>query len=196
MNAESRFITAIDRFDAANAEDPTLETDGDAQVPAQLLYARRMTARLDAFAPESPEIVRLAARSQHICRWKIPRDSYPDGRDGYRRWRTDLGKFHAGLASGILRDVGYDQDTIDRVASLLQKKRLKADPDCQLLEDVICLVFLEHHLDDFAGQHDEPKLTGILERTWEKMSEAGREAALKLPLSEAGRTLVAKAVGR
>ena len=192
--SRERFTAAIARFDAANAEDPRREpVDGEPQ-PRELVYAQRMTAALDRFATDAPEAVRLAARCQHIRRWTIPRDRYPAGRDGYRRWRTDLGRFHAETAGEILREVGYDEATVTRVGALLRKERLKADPDVQLLEDVICLVFLRHHLADFAAQHDDEKLTDILRKTWRKMSDRGRAAALQIDLAPELRALVARAV--
>ena len=89
--------------------------------------------------------------ASHIRRWTAPRDRYPEGRDGYRRWRTDLGRFHADTAGDILREVGYDDATVGRVRALLRKERLKADPEVQLLEDVVCLVFLGHYLTPFAA---------------------------------------------
>ena len=190
-----RFAPAITRFDRANGEDPRRDPiDGEPQ-PRELIYARRMTAALERFAPGAPEAVRLAARCQHIRRWTIPRDRYPAGRDGYRGWRTDLGRFHAETAGEILRDVGYDDAAIGRVQALLRKERLKADPDVQLLEDVICLVFLQHYLADFAAQHDDEKLTDILRKTWRKMSERGRAAALEIDLAPDLRALVIRAVG-
>ena len=193
--SQDRFAAAVARFDAANAEDPRREpVDGEPQ-PRELVYAQRMTAALDRFAPDAPEAVRLAARCQHIRRWTIPRDRYPAGRDGYRRWRTDLGRFHAETAAEILREVGYDEATVVRVGALLRKERLKADPDVQLLEDVICLVFLQHYLADFAAQHDDEKLTDILRKTWRKMSDRGRAAALQIDLPDGLRALVRRAVG-
>ena len=195
MSAESdRFERAIERFDAANAEDPTRITVDGVEQPAELLYARRMTACLDRFHPDAPEPVRLAARAQHIRRWTSPRTDYPEGRDGYRRWRTNLAKFHADSAAAILRDVGYDEATISRVESLLRKERLKADPDVQLLEDVICLVFLEHYLPAFAPKHDDDKLTDVLRKTWRKMSEEGHRAALAVAMPAELRALVHRAV--
>ena len=85
--------------------------------------------------------------------------------------------------------------TINHVQALLRKEKLKADPDVQLLEDVICLVFLEHYLEAFAGQHDEAKLIDILRKTWRKMSNRGRHAALGLELKPELKALVVKAVG-
>ena len=188
-----RLRTALARFDAANAEDPHREPAGGAEQPRELVYARRMTEMLERIAPDASEVVRLAARCQHIRRWTIPRDRYPDGRDGYRRWRTDLAAFHAATAGAILRDIGYGDDTVARVQALLRKERLKADPEVQLLEDVACLVFLQHYLPAFAPRHDAAKLAGILRKTWRKMSARGQAAALKLDLEPDLRELVAQA---
>ncbi|HEV8290322.1 MAG TPA: DUF4202 domain-containing protein, partial [Tepidisphaeraceae bacterium] len=167
-----KFQNAIERFDAANAKDP----DGEA-----LVYAQRMSEWLEKLAPDASEALKLAARSQHIRRWEIPRNRYPMNRAGYHRWRNELAEFHAKVAGQILSEVGYDQATVGRVQSLLKKERLKEDPEAQLLEDVICLVFLQHYFEEFAKEHDEEKVIGILRKTWRKMSERGHEAALQLP---------------
>ena len=185
---------AFARFDAANAEDPRRDLVDGVEQSRELLYARRMTETQERFAPNASEAVRLAARCQHIRRWTIPRDDYPDGREGYRRWRTDLARFHADTAGAILREVGYDDQTVARVGTLLRKERLKADPEVQLLEDVACLVFLQHYLPAFAPRHDADKLTGILRKTWRKMSPRGQAAALRLNFDPGLRRLVAAAV--
>ena len=191
INDEKRFQDAIRRIDTANREDPNLEDEQ----PKELLYGQRMSGQMEQFAPDASQIVRLAARAQHICRWRIPRSDYPQGRDGYRKWRTDLGRFHAQMAGRILSDAGYEAGTVERVEALLRKESLKSDPDCQLLEDVICLVFLQHYLADFAAQHEQEKLIRILRRTWKKMSQRGREAALQLELAEPVRELIEQALG-
>ena len=191
-DASARFREAMLRFDAANAEDPNTEAEGGRPRPKELAYAHRMTAALHRFAPDAHETVQLAARCQHIRRWTIPRGDYPEGRAGYRRWRTDLAAFHADTAAGILGDVGYDEATIARVRALVRKDRLKADPDVQLLEDVICHVFLTHYLADFAAKHDDDKVVDILKKTWRKMSDDGRAAVPSLELPEAARSLLAR----
>ncbi len=191
----TRLREALARFDEANAADPNRELVDGAEQPRELVYARRMTATLDSFAPEAPEAVRLAVRCQHIRRWTVPRDTYPEGRDGYRRWRTDLARFHAEAAAEILRAVGYGEDTVARVGALLRKERLKADPEVQLLEDVACLVFLRYYLPAFAERHADAKLADILAKTWRKMSAQGRTAALALDLEPRLRALVSKAAG-
>jgi len=177
-----RFQGATERFDAANAADPHREPDAaGVEQPRELLYARRMSEMLERFAPEASEVVRLAVRCQHIRRWEIPRDSYPRTPEGYKAWRTRLMNFHADAAAAILRETGYEEETVARVRSLLRKERLKRDPETQLLEDVIGLVFLEHYLAGFVADHpdyDEAKFADILRKTWLKMSPRGREAAL------------------
>jgi hypothetical protein len=179
----ARFVRAIAGFDAANAEDPNRETVDGRERPKELLYAERLTAMLQRFAPDASEVLRLAARAQHIQRWKIPRNEYPMDRIGYLQWRKRLYKFHAQLASEILRDVGYDDATIAGVATLLKKEGLKSNADVQALEDVVDLVFLESYLADFVtkhGEYDVAKFTDILAKTAKKMSPRGRDAAISL----------------
>lgn len=190
-----RFAAAIGRFDAANAQDPNREQGQ----PAELVYARRMTDMLERFAPDAPEPVRLAVRAQHIERWQTPRSSYPAGRAGYLAWRAGLYEIHARRAAQILAEVGYGEPVIHRVADAIAKRNLKSNADAQAVEDVAALVFLEHYLADFAARHadyDADKWTGILRKTWRKMSPAARDFALggKLRLPEALAPLVLKAV--
>ena len=189
-----RFNAAIARFDAANADDPTTEVFQGEVYPKELLYAQRMTTWLDKLAPDASEALRLAVRCQHIRRWTIPRHTYPMERTGYLRWRTTLARFHADTAAAILREVGYDNATIQRLQTLLRKESLKRDPEVQCLEDVICLVFLENYLAAFATQHDEAKIIDILQKTWKKMSSHGHEVALTLPMSPEARRLVEQAL--
>ena len=179
----ARYADAIARFDAANAKDPNTESTGGGAEPRELVYARRMTAMLERFAPDAPEAVRLAVRCQHIRRWEIPRASYPRTPEGYKAWRARLLEHHAELAAGILRDAGYDEGTVARVASIVRKERLKKSPESQLLEDVAALVFLEHTVAGFVAGHpeySEVKLRDILQKTFRKMSARGRKAVSSL----------------
>jgi len=178
-----RFKRAIAGFDAANAQDPNRDSANGREYPKELLYAERMSAMLDRFVPDASEALRLAARCQHIQRWKIPRSEYPMTPQGYKQWRTRLMEFHAETAGAILRDSGYDDDMTGRVQTLLKKKGLKINQETQILEDVIDLVFLESYLADFVaghGEYDEAKWIDILRKTSEKMSARGRATALTL----------------
>jgi len=196
LTSPARFAEACHLFDAANAEDPTLEPNPQGQpVPKELLYAQRMSACLARVAPDAPEAVQLAARSQHIRRWHIPRADFPLTRPGYHQWRNTLKKYHAELAGELLQQAGYDADMITRVQQLLRKERLPDDPEVQLLEDVICLVFLEYYFLPFAAQHPEEKVVEIVRKTWPKMTERGHALALQLPFTPEALALVTKALG-
>ncbi|MGI4733571.1 MAG: DUF4202 domain-containing protein [Janthinobacterium lividum] len=190
------FTEAIRLFDAANQEDPNLETSDDGQpTPKELLYAQRMTACLARVAPDAPEVVQLAARCQHIRRWSIPRSDFPMTRPAYHQWRNTLKKYHAELAGQLMAQAGYAPDMIERVQQLVQKLRLKDDPEVQLLEDVICLVFLEYYFLPFAAQHPEEKIIEIVQKTWPKMTARGHALALQLPFTPEALALVSKALG-
>lgn len=190
----SRLRQVIDRIDAENASDPAqLEVDGE-PVPKEMLYARRMTAALEKLQPDADEAVEIAVRAQHLRRFDIPRDTYPEGRKGYHRWRTDLAKHHAAAATAIMADAGYDEQTVERVRSMILKRGLKTDPDVQLLEDVACVVFLEHYFAEFAAKHDDDKVVDILRKTWAKMSARGHEAARALSFGDRETALLRRAL--
>ena len=193
MNLD-KFQYAVQLFDEVNSKDPNQEIFEGKSYPKELLYAERMTQVLRGFEPNASESVQLAARCQHICRWESARDSYEMNRTGYLLWRQDLKKFHAQKATEILEKVGYEKETIKRVAFLVQKKQLKRDPETQLLEDVICLVFLAFYFDPFAEKYSEEKLIDIVQKTWRKMSERAHSEALKLPFSKPALALVSKAL--
>ena len=194
MTAHSdRFRKAMDAFDAYHRRDPNTETAEGELVPRELLYARRMTDRLTSFAPDASEIIKLAARCQHIGRWEIPRERYPMDKKGYLLWRNQEKFHHAEIAGKILADCGYDKDTIENVHALLLKKELFTNAATQLLEDVVCLVFLEYYLDEFRAKHADDKVVDILRKTMRKMSAAGKQAVETLNLSPEVRSLLQRA---
>lgn len=178
------FQKASEWIDAENAQDPNQETDNNSTYPKELLYSNRMYTRLMNFSPEASEEIQIASKAQHICRWKVARESYPMDRVGYLKWREDLKKFHAKTTASILEKAGYNPEFIARVSFLIEKKLLKKDSETQLLEDVICLVFLEYYLDPFVHKHDEEKLKNIIKKTWDKMSDKGHQEALKINYSK------------
>ncbi len=189
------FYKASQWIDAENAQDPNIEIVESISYPKELLYSNRMYVRLMDFYPNASEAVQIASKAQHICRWKIARESYPMDRVGYLKWREDLKKFHAKTTAGILEKAGYDADFIARVSFLIEKKLLKKDEETQLLEDVICLVFLEYYLDPFVHKHDTEKLKNIILKTWNKMSDRGHQEALKINYSPSNLSLIKEALG-
>jgi len=185
------FDAAIQRFDAENSRDPNRE-EGQ---PRELLYAERLTRWVLRLRPDAPETLRLAARCQHICRWESPREKYPMTRAGYLKWRADLKKFHAEKSGAILREVGYGAETIRAVQDLNLKKNFPADPDVRVLEDALCLVFLEFQFAPLAAKSDDEKMINALRKSWEKMTEAARAEALKLAYGEREKKLITQALG-
>lgn len=178
----SGFADVLDRIDAANAADPERVTDGSVERPAALVYGRRMSAELVDFRPDASEHLRIAVRGQHVERWTVPRASYPEGREGYLRWRSELGRFHAGRVAGLMREAGYGEPDCDRVAQIIRKEGIKRDPEVQALEDVACLVFMRWYFADFAAGREPDQIRRIVSKTARKMSAEGRAAAARLPL--------------
>ncbi|MGV3641837.1 MAG: DUF4202 domain-containing protein [Adhaeribacter sp.] len=189
-----RFNRAIALIDAANAEDPNVEQDQGQAFPKEVLYARRMSACLNRVAPQASEALRLAAHGQHIRRWVLPRRDFAMDTQGYNKWRNSLKKLHAEDLGRILEEVGYEPEVIERVQFLVQKRQLKIDEEVQLLEDVICLVFLQYYFLDFAARHPEDKVIDIVRKTWNKMTSRGRQLALELELPAQAKDLVGKAL--
>src|SRR5204863_7587773 len=157
-----RFEAAIGRFDAENSRDPNIEGAGGIARPKELLYAQWLTDWVLRLQPNASEELRLAARCQHLCRWMVPRNSYPMTRAGYLRWREGLKTFHANKAGDILRSVGYSDALITRVQSLVLKKDFPNDPEGRILEDALCLVFLEHQLGTLGEKTSDEKLINAL----------------------------------
>jgi hypothetical protein len=185
-----KFEAALRRFDEENSRDPNLENSR----PRELLYAERLTNWVLRLCPDASEALRLAARCQHICRWEIPRDSYPMSRPGYLKWRADLKKFHAQKAGEILNETGYDAETIRRVQDLNLKKHFPKDAESCMLEDALCLVFLEFQLADLAAKTDDDKTINALQKSWQKMTEAARAEALKLNYGDREKSLIQRAL--
>ena len=185
-----KFKSAIARFDAENFRDPNLENGR----PRELLYAERLTQWVLKLAPDASEVLQLAARCQHICRWESPRGNYPMTRPGYLKWRADLKKFHAEKSGAILREVGYDDETIRRVQDLNLKKNFPAEAEVRVLEDALCLVFLEFQFAAVVAKSDDEKMVNAVRKSWEKMTEAARAEALKLKFSDREQQLIVRAL--
>ena len=193
-NDSQRFESALRRFDGENSRDPNTEIADDVSRPREWLYAQRLTDWALRLCPDASEELRLAARCQHLCRWKIPRQSYPMTRAGYLQWRATLKKFHAQKAGDILRETGYPEDVIRRVQDLNLKKHFPDDTETRVLEDALCLVFLEFQLADLTAKTAEDKIINAIQKSWQKMTEAARAEALKLNYGEREKALLQRAL--
>ena len=175
-----RFQAAQRRFDQENARDPHTETVNGVPRPRELVYAEWLTDWVLKLCPDASEELRLAARAQHLCRWMVPRESHPLTRSGYLQWREALKKFHAQKAGDILREVDYPEAVIGRVQHLILKKHFPQDPESRVLEDALCLVFLEHQFADLASRKPDATMINTLQKTWKKMTSAAQAVSLKM----------------
>jgi hypothetical protein len=190
----TRLEKAFSLFDAYNSEDPNVVMWEGKEYPAETFYALQLHHWVHQLKPDAGEALLLASRCQHIGRWKIPREHYLNTKAGYLNWRADLAKFHAATACKLLEQAGYDAGEIQHVQHILLKENLKLDDEVQVMENALCLVFLQFQYEDFLMKHDEEKVIRILRKSWKKMSDPGRDAALQLHYSEKGKDLVMKAL--
>ncbi|MFA5057958.1 MAG: DUF4202 domain-containing protein [Opitutaceae bacterium] len=176
------YARARELINAAHAADPTRAADGR---PAELVYADRMEAWVVRLDPDVAPLLRLAARCQHLERWSVPRASFPLDRAGYHAWRKTLYRKQADRARALLLQAGVTAAGAGDAAIWVSKTDLKTNAGTQALEDAACLVFLENEISAFAAQHTEyprEKFTGILQKTWRKMSPRAQRCALGLDL--------------
>jgi CRP-like cAMP-binding protein len=162
-------------IDTANAADPNKD-DGS---PAAQLYGQRMSSELERLFPDASDILKIAARGQHVERWILARNTYPDGKVGYHAWRRDLAKHHADRVGSLMAEAGYSEEEIAAAGRMLRKEGIKRHADVQALEDVICFVFLKWYFAPFAAKHSQEKVVGIVQKTARKMSGQARVRVLK-----------------
>jgi Domain of unknown function (DUF4202) len=187
---EDRLHEAIKAIDAANADDPNeIVVTGESR-PKELAHAELVSQWVRRLDADPSEALLLAARAHHLRRWTIPRDSYPRDRPGYLKWRKALHEQHAREVAVILDEVGYDTETIQRVQDIVRKRRLGKDSEVQVLEDALCLVFIETQLADLAQKVEPEKMPGIIEKTAKKMSPRAIELAMELDVGPEERELL------
>lgn len=188
---------AIQKINEIHSLDPTLTESDGKQIPAALLYSNQCAAWLFKLKPDATELEELAARCQHFKRWEIARNSYPLGKKGYYQWRIFLYEYQANEAGKILSGVGYSANDIEIVKQMISKKDIKNNSEAQLIEDIACLVFLNHYIQPFAvtkQEYSEEKWIKIITKTWNKMSDKAHDFALKLEYSPEISQLINKAL--
>ena len=196
---QAAYEQAVNLIDSANSEDPNTEQALGKDWPKELLYGLRMAEMLARYKPDADDVQKLAIRGQHIQRWQSPRSAYPMDRQGYHRWRSDLYIFHADKVANIMMQAGFNDSDIERAKKAVAKVGIKSNPDTQLLEDVVGLVFIEFYMLDFAAKHPEyteQKWIDIIRKTWNKMSAEAHKFVLagKISLPESLTPIILKAV--
>jgi hypothetical protein len=195
MTAMSKLEKAIELFDKYNQQDPhKIKWNGE-EYAAEYFYALQLYNWVKKLKPNAGEHLLLASRSQHIGRWQTPRTSYPDGKAGYLTWRKELATFHAETAGKLMLQGGYGEDDVKAVKHIILKQNLKTAEDVQVMENALCLLFLEFQYDDFMAKHEDDNMViRILRKSWQKMNEQGRQVALHLNYSARGKQLIDKAL--
>jgi ketosteroid isomerase-like protein len=199
MAQSARLRAALAAIDDANRADPTIVTVGERTGPKEIVHADLVTEWVLRLQPDADDALLLAARGHHFRRWTVPRASYPAGRAGYLRWRKDLHAQHANELGVLLGDAGYDEATIRRVQAIVRKDglaRAGEHDDVQVLEDALCLVFLEAQLGEIAARLDPEKLPGVITKTARKMSAAGIARIAEVPLGPGARRMLDEAFAR
>jgi hypothetical protein len=192
----SDLATAFAAIDDANADDPNTVVVRGADRPKELAHAELAVEWIRRLVPDPSDALLLAARAHHVRRWEIPRASEPAGRPGYLRWKRRLQQHHAEVAARVLDAAGVEAATVERVQALVKKERLKSDPEVQALEDALCLVFVETQFGELTEQLGDEHMVEVVAKTLRKMTPAGREAALGLPLDDDAVRIVGLALGR
>lgn len=189
-----RLQAALDAIDAANADDPNhVEVRGVSR-PKELAHAELMSEWVSKLDPDASDALRLAARAHHLRRWELPRSDYPDGKAGYHRWRREQQKRHAEEVGRILLAQGYDEPDIARVQAIIRKQGLGRDPEVQVFEDALCLVFIETQFRELADRLGDEKLVDVTRKTLAKMSDAGIARVGEFSLSDEDLALVERAL--
>ena len=189
-----RLQAVLDAIDAANAGDPNRTFVRGESRPKELAHAQLATEWVRRLDPEASDALLIAARAHHVRRWEVPRSEYPDGKAGYHRWRRELQKRHAEHVGRILLEEDYDEATIARVQAIVRKQGLGSDPEVQVFEDSLCLVFIETQLRELADRLGDEKLVDVTRKTIAKMSDAGIARVRELPLSDEDLALIERAL--
>ena len=182
----SKLADAFEQFDTYNKTDPHVFIWEGVTYPQEYFLALKLYEWVKKLDPAAGDELLLASRSQHLGRWQIPRETYPGGREGYLKWRRDLAFYHADKASAILQGVGYAAEQTDRIRQIILKQKIKADAEVQVMENALCLVFLQFQYEDFYHKHPADKVVNILKKSLLKMDGNGHRFALMLPYTDEG----------
>ena len=185
---------ALDAIDAANADDPNRVEVRGVSRPKELAHAELVSQWVSKLDPGASDALRLAARAHHLRRWELPRSDYPDGKAGYHRWRREQQKRHAEQVGRILRAQGYDEGDIARVQAIVRKQGLGSDPEVQVFEDALCLVFIETQFRELADRLGDERLVDVTRKTLAKMSDAGIARVREFSLSDEDLALIERAL--
>lgn len=185
---------AIEAIDDANSADPNRLNFEGVEQPLALLQGRLASKWLARLEPNAGAAVEIGVRAHHLRRWTVERESYPDGRAGYHRWKRAAKEVHAIALGEVTKDCGLDRFVLERAQDLVRRVGLGVDAETQLVEDCACLVFLETQFEPLIEKIGEEKVVDAVAKTLKKMSPAAIGLAGEAVGGQAGRAVLAKAV--
>ena len=188
LNA-ARVESLLAAIDAANSEDPNLLNGR----PLALVQGQAASRWLEQLKADASVELRLAVRGHHLRRWELLRADFPEGRQGYLRWRRENKAHQADSLAALMEADAWPAESIDTVRLLLGRTKLRTDAATQTLEDAACLVFLETQFDEMAERTEHDHLVAIVSKTLKKMSPHAITLAGSIGLTTRAQAVLAEA---
>lgn len=143
-SSKAAYEKARKLIDEVHKQDPLYQKEASSGTEGvegqdELAYADAMEAWVNALIEKAGEeafnrlkelpggldLVRLAARCQHLERFATPRNTFPDGKAGYLQWRRTLYVKQADKAVKLLTAAGVCQEECAYVHKWVSKTDLK-----------------------------------------------------------------------
>ncbi len=191
---DARLRDALDRIDAANSADPNAVTVRGATGPLAQVHGWLACEWVERHGARPREARVVSARGPHMRRGGGPRSTYPEGRAGYLRWRSDQKSRHCEEVAEILTGAGYRLEIVQSVQELIRLKGRSKDTEPQALEDASCLAFIETQLVELSESLDRPHMVEVIRKTARKMSPAAIELVAEIELSAQAQALLTEAL--
>lgn len=180
----------LDTIDGANRDDPN-DFEGE---PLALVQGRLAHGWVSQLEPDASAALQIAARAHHLRRWALSRSGFPEGRDGYLRWRREQKQAQADALTALLADAAVDQTAVERACIIMQKRGLGSDSEVRTYEDAVCLTFIETQFLSTADKlGDDNKMVEVVTKTLRKMTPAGHVAAASIAVDKRSADIIRRA---
>ena len=176
MTDSERFDRAIAAIDAGNADDPNVVTIRGRTGPKEILHAELVTEWVQRLAPGRERAAAARrARSPLPALDRAARDRRRPGAPATCAGASRSRSSTPASSASCSRPRATTPDTIARVQAIVRKEGLADDAEVQVLEDALCLVFLETQLADVVARLD-PDTLDARARAHRAEDERGRAA--------------------
>jgi hypothetical protein len=182
---DPRIGQVVATFEAIGRNDPRLVVIDGKTYPRQLGETKLLLHFVAQMVDPIPDALYLACHCQHLGRFELSRNEFPQDNAGYKAWRAEASRRSAERSANLMKEIGLDASMIERVSKVVSKQGRATNSEVQTMEDALCLTFLILDAEDFVLRHTQEEMARILKRTWMKMSETGHRIALETPLAAA-----------